>query len=310
MPVAAQVPAPQTAPEPKAAEGHLHGRVAIVSGVARAPGIGRATALRLAAAGAHVVCADLVRTASPVQTASHVQTAEPGPPADTAAATPRLFDEIVAEVRAAGPGEVLAARQSAADAAAWETLARTAIEHFGRLDICCALNGVTGPGAGDGPLLSLDPRAWHRCLDLNLTATWLLAKAAAEAMIGCGRPGAIVALSSHAAQAPAPGTGALGAARAGVQHLIAVLAQELAPHAIRCNAVSPLAVSPTERFPNPGLVALAERAAGSLGEWLARTVPLGRAQQPEETAAVIEFLCSDQASYLTGVTVPVNGGAR
>ena len=294
----APVPDPVRAREPEAPPGQLSGRVAIVSGVARAPGIGRATALRLAAAGAHVVCADLVLTA------------DSGPPTDTAAATPELFEKIVAEVAAAGPGEAVAAPQADTDPAAWDALVSGALDRFGRLDLCCALNGTTGANSGDGPLLSLDPHAWQRSLDLNLTATWLLARAAATAMIDGGRPGAIVALSSHAAQTPSPGTGALGAARAAVQHLIAVLAQELAPHAIRCNAVSPLAVAPTELFPNPGLVALAERNGGSLQDWLARAVPLGRTQRADETAAVIEFLCSDQASYLTGVTVPVHGGAR
>jgi NAD(P)-dependent dehydrogenase (short-subunit alcohol dehydrogenase family) len=58
------------------------------------------------------------------------------------------------------------------------------------------------------------------------------------------------------------------------------------------------------------LVAFAERAAGSLSAWLAEGVPLGRGQSADETAAVVEFLCSDDASYVTGVTVPVAGGAR
>jgi NAD(P)-dependent dehydrogenase (short-subunit alcohol dehydrogenase family) len=192
----------------------------------------------------------------------------------------------------------------------WAALVAAVVDRFGGLDICCALGGATGAGAGDGPLLGLTAGSWRRCLELILTGPLELMTAAARAMVRAGTPGAIVALSSHAAQAPAPSVGALGAARAGLQHIVAVLAQELAPHGIRCNAVSPLAVLPTELFPNPGLVSLAERDTGSLDAWLARRVPLARGQSADETAAVIEFLCSDEASYLTGVTVPVAGGAR
>ena len=78
---------------------------------------------------------------------------------------------------------------------------------------------------------------------------------------------------------------------------------------IRCNAVAPLAVEPSDRFPNPGLLALAVNEGVPFADWIARRIPLGRAQQAAETAAVITFLCSDAASYVSGVTIPVNGGA-
>jgi NAD(P)-dependent dehydrogenase (short-subunit alcohol dehydrogenase family) len=272
---------------------HLAGKVALVSGVGRSPGIGRATALRLARAGAHVACAELVGDSGS---------------ADTGSADRALFDRIVAEVDDAGPGEVLALPMS--EWGGWDRVVDSVLTRFARLDICCALNGVTGAEAGNGPLIELTADSWQRCLDGNLTASFALMTEAARALIGRGSPGAIVALSSHAAQSPAAGVGAVGAARAALQHLVAVLAQELAPHGIRCNAVSPLAVLPEDRFANPGLVAFAERAAGSLSAWLAEGVPLGRGQSADETAAVVEFLCSDDASYVTGVTVPVAGGAR
>ena len=272
---------------------HLAGKVALVSGVGRSPGIGRATALRLARAGAHVACAELVGDSGS---------------ADTGSADRALFDRIVAEVEDAGPGEVLALPMT--ELGGWDRVVDSVLTRFARLDICCALNGVTGAEAGNGPLIELTADSWQRCLDGNLTASFALMTEAARALIGRGSPGAIVALSSHAAQSPAAGVGAVGAARAALQHLVAVLAQELAPHGIRCNAVSPLAVLPEDRFANPGLVAFAERAAGSLSAWLAEGVPLGRGQSADETAAVVEFLCSDDASYVTGVTVPVAGGAR
>lgn len=270
---------------------HLAGKVALVSGAARSPGIGRATALRLARAGAHVACAELV-----------------GGGADTGSAPSTLFDEVVAEVDAAGGGDVMALPMDRLDG--WDDVVGAVRDRFGALDLCCALNGVTGPDAGDGPLVDLTADSWQRCLDGNLSASFGLLTAAARSMIASSSAGALVALSSHSAQSPAAGVGALGAARAALQHLVAVLAMELGPHGIRCNAVSPLGVRPDERFANPGLVAFAERAAGSLAAWLAEGAPLGRGQAADETAAVIEFLCSADASFVTGVTVPVAGGAR
>lgn len=273
-------------------------QVALVSGVARPPGIGRATALRLVAAGYTVICADLVADE----------------PTDTAVVTRPSFDAVVAELEHAamtggGGARVHAIPQHSADPR-WSELIDVAIDNYGRLDICCALNGATGAGAGDGPLAEVGEASFRRGLELNLTVAWLLTSAAARAMIAGGRPGAMAVLSSHAALLPKAGVGVVGAARAAVDHLVAVLAKELGPHAIRVNAVAPLAVAPTEQFPNPGLVALADRADVSLSQWLGRTIPLGRAQSADETAAVIEFLCSDAASFVSGVTVPVHGGAQ
>jgi NAD(P)-dependent dehydrogenase (short-subunit alcohol dehydrogenase family) len=271
-------------------------RVALVSGAARPPGIGRATALRLAASGCTVICADLVSDQ----------------PTDTAEVTRSSFDAVMAEVEHAarrGGGRVHVVAQDGDDPR-WNELIEGAIARYGRLDICCALNGVTGAHSGDGRLAEVDEASFRRGLELNLTVAWLLTSAAARAMIAGGRPGAMAVLSSHAALLPKAGVGVVGAARAAVDHLVAVLAKELGPHAIRVNAVAPLAVAPTEQFPNPGLVALAERVGVPLSEWLGRNIPLGRAQSADETAAVIEFLCSDAASFVSGVTVPVHGGAQ
>ncbi len=268
--------------------------VVLVSGVARPPGIGYATALHMAGIGADLICADLVGSG------------------DTGYATEDTFEAVVADVTARAAhqgGRVVAHRMESLDSQHLSALFESAAASFGRLDWCCVLNGATGAAAGDGPLVELAEDSWRRCLEMNLTATLLLAQAAAKAMIGGGRPGSLVLLSSHAAIAPTPGAGAVGAARAAVDQLGAVLAAELGPHGIRCNAVAPLAVEPSERFPNPGLTALAVNAGISFEDWIARRIPLGRAQQAAETAAVIGFLCSEAASFISGVTIPINGGA-
>lgn len=274
------------------------GRVALVSGVARAHGLGRVTALRLARAGAIVVGADLID--------------EMGD--DTATVTRAAFDLVLAEIAdaAATAGTtVVAMPQLQQGPQMWEELVSATVEQTGRLDICCSLNGVTGPGAGDGLLLDVAASAWQRAVDINLTAGFLLMTAAARAMIAGGRPGSIVQLSTSATRTAKPYAGGVGATRSAVEFLVETLAQEVGEYGIRCNAVAPLGIASTSGHGNPGLERLAAREGGdNVEEWIRRTIPLGRLQHVEETAACIEFLCSDEASFVSGVTLPVMGGAN
>ena len=139
---------------------------------------------------------------------------------------------------------------------------------------------------------------------------WLGARACARRMIEQGDGGAIVSLSSSAGVAGEAGFGAFSAARAGVIRLTEALATELAPHRIRANAVCPLGVSPDAGGGNPGLEHGVARRAGGLDEWVHATIPLGRMQSPDETAAVIVFLASDAASFVSGQAVTVAGAAH
>ena len=195
--------------------------------------------------------------------------------------------------------------------AIWDELVTATVEQAGRLDICCSLNGVTGPAAGDGLLLDVTPAAWQRAVDINVTAGFLLMTAAARAMITGGWPGSIVQLSTSATRSANRNAGAVGATRRAVEFLIETLAQEVGEYGIRCNAVAPLGIASTSGHGNPGLERLAAReGGGNVAEWIGRTIPLGRLQDVEETAACIEFLCSDEASFVSGVTLPVMGGAN
>ena len=278
--------------------GRFAGKVALVAGCARPPGIGYATALRLARGGASVACVDAVGAVPP----------EWGPAAyDTGFVPGALLEEVAAEVAAAGPGTATAFAADPFDQGSWETAASETIARFGQIDICCSLMGTTGPRAGDGPLLDVPIASWQRCLDVNVTAPLVLSRACARAMVETGRGGAIVLLSSYAAVMAPVTSGAIGAARAAANMVTASLAAELAPHNIRVNAVMPLGVqSGDPRFPNPGLT----RRAGSLPSWARTEVPMGRPQSSDETAAVIEFLCSDNASYISGICLPVAGGSH
>ena len=285
--------------------GRFAGLVAVVAGCARPPGMGHATALRLARGGAAVVCADAVG----------------GPPPgagdgwyDTGIVSADVLDGVTAEVAAAAAtagGGAVSFAADPYDQRSWEGAARLAMERFGRIDICCSLMGTTGPVAGDGHLGDLSLESWQRCLDVNLTAPLLLSRACAAAMVERGEGGVIVILSSYSAIVPPAGNGAIAAARAGVNTLTQVLGLELAPHGIRVNAVQPLSVrSDDPRFPNPGLLRLAEGEADSFSTWVRHQVPLGRPQRPDETAAAIEFLCSEESSFISGVALPVAGGSH
>jgi NAD(P)-dependent dehydrogenase (short-subunit alcohol dehydrogenase family) len=270
------------------------GKVAWVAGAARPPGIGRATAVQLARRGADVACVDIVSDKPDAEQSYAVSRHE--------------LDATAAAVEAEGR-RAIALAVDVADATAVETSVRETLDQLGHIDVCCNLSGGTGPQLGNAPLVDLDEVGWRAALDANLTAMWLGARACARQMIDQGSGGAIVSLSSSAAIHGSPGFGAFSAARAGVVRLTEVLAIELAPHNIRANAVCPLGVSP-ETSGNPALVRGSTGREGTLDEWVLATIPLGRMQSPDETAAVIVFLASDSASFVTGQAITVAGGAH
>ena len=271
----------------------FRGKVAWVAGAARPPGIGRAVAIGLARLGADVACVDIV---------------------DDAAGTGQSFRvtqaglEATAEAVRAEGQRALVLPVDVTDAEAVAASVATTVGELGRLDVGCNLSGGTGPALGNGPLVDLDPAGWRAAVDANVTAALLGAQACARAMIEQGSGGAIVSLSSSAALVSEPGFGAFAAARAALGRITEGLARELGPNGIRVNAVCPLGVAPGTEG-NPGLVAGAARNGRSLEEWARARIPLGRLQAPEETANVILFLASDAASFVSGQSILVAGGA-
>ena len=152
------------------------------------------------------------------------------------------------------------------------------------------------------PLLDLTPEEWDDVQAVNLRGTFLAGRAVAAALIAAGRPGAIVNISSTAglvADAAEP-SAHYNASKAGVLALTRQMAAEWAPHGIRANAVCPGVID------TPMLRIMDDPAAGAA--YLRTGVPLGRLGSAEEVAAAIAFLASDDASYLTGAAVPVDGG--
>jgi 3-oxoacyl-[acyl-carrier protein] reductase len=174
-------------------------------------------------------------------------------------------------------------------------LAAAAIERFGRLDLAVA---CAGGGIG-ATIVDHSLADWRRVIDLTLTGSFLTVQAAARAMTG---PGAIVAISSISAKLPAVGIAAYGAAKAGVIAMAETAALELGPRGIRVNIVAPGLV----RTPaTESMWAMPDMVAA----YAANTM-LGRHGLPEEVAAAVAFLLSEDAALITGATLFADAGAQ
>lgn len=151
-----------------------------------------------------------------------------------------------------------------------------------------------------GPLLDASPQDWRAAVDVNLTGTFLTARAVARRMIAAGRPGSIVTITSMNGVAPGPNAGAYGATKAGVALLTQQMALEWGPLGIRANAVAPGLIDSGMSEPiyaDPEI-----RRARSA------RVPLGRLGRSDDVAAVVLFLLSDAAGYVNGTEILVDGG--
>ncbi len=207
------------------------------------------------------------------------------------------IDAVAAQIVADG-GQAVAVPTDVTDDAAVEALARAAVDTFGRLSIW--VNNAGGSPARL-PLTELSRADWDNCIALNETAVWIGIVAAARHM----DTGSIVNISSGAGTGPVPGSGHYGAAKAAVNSLTQTASAELAPR-IRVNGVAPGAV-PTEIFRTALGIADDDALAAAEQAW---NIPLGRFGTPLDMGSAVLFLCSPAASWITGETLRVGGGAK
>jgi NAD(P)-dependent dehydrogenase (short-subunit alcohol dehydrogenase family) len=272
----------------------IAGRVALVTGAARRRGIGRATALRLADDGADVACLDIARPFADF-------------PGHRTAGADELA-EVVAEVEAQGRRAVAVQ----ADVADWDQVhdaVAAATEALGPVELVANVAGGAGFGMGAGPLLTLPEAEFRQVVDINLKGTWIVSRAVARRLVDEGRPGRIVNVSSQAGKVGFPMLGAYCAAKSGVIALTQVMARELGPSGITVNAVCPGTVDTDLLNEDDAFRRMVEVTdPEGFDAWLRREIPLRRLQRPEEVAAAVAFLLSDDADYITGEAVNVSGG--
>jgi 3-oxoacyl-[acyl-carrier protein] reductase len=266
----------------------LSGRVALVTGGSR--GLGRADALALARAGADVVIADIQ-----VESDESTETAESyGVLAQVAKAQGIVYTEATAkEIQEMGR-RAAAIKCDVTDRGQVDEAVRRTVEEFGSVDIL-----VNNAGTLDhlGQLPDQQPALWERDLRVNLTGSFNCAQAVWPHMKERGW-GRIVNMASVAGTLGGFGQASYSTTKAGLLGLTRSLALEGGRHGITCNAIVPGVIG-TEafNFGNP-----------DMNERMVKRTAMRRAGEPQDIANAIAFLCSDLASYITGVGLNVSGG--
>jgi (+)-trans-carveol dehydrogenase len=273
--------------------GRVEGKVAFITGAAR--GQGRAHAVRLAQEGADIIAVDICKQIDSVQ----IPLSTPEDLAETADLVKGLNRRIyTAEV-------------DVRDYDALKAAVDAGVEQLGRLDIIVANAGI---GNGGATLDKTSEPDWTDMIDVNLAGVWKTVKAGVPHILAGGRGGSIILTSSVGGLKAYPHTGHYVAAKHGVVGLMRTFAVELGAQNIRVNSVHPTNVN-TPLFMNEGTMKLFRPDLENPGPedmkvvgQLMHTLPIGWVE-PEDIANAVLFLASDEARFITGVTLPVDGGS-
>jgi SDR family mycofactocin-dependent oxidoreductase len=266
--------------------GKLEGKVAFITGAAR--GQGRSHAIRLAQEGADIIAVDIC-----------AQIGSVGYPM----ATPEDLAETAKEVEALDR-RIVARQADVRDEAGLRAAFETGMAELGPVDIVLANAGIAPMSIGEEP-----HEAWQDAIDVNLTGVFNTVEIAIPSMIERGAGGAIVLTSSTAGIAGIGGAGRGGlgytASKHGVVGLMRSYANYLAPHRIRVNSVHPTGVN-TPMVINDVMQSFIE-SDPSLSQAMANALPVDMVE-PADVSNAILWLVSDDARYVTGVTLPVDAG--
>src|ERR1700759_5446766 len=278
--------------------GRVEGKVALITGAAR--GQGRSHAVRLAQEGADIIAVDICK---PIRESSGEATAIP-------ASTPEDLAETADLVKGLNR-RIFTAEVDVRDYDALKAAVDNGVEQLGRLDIIVANAGI---GNGGETLGKTSEEDWTEMIGINLAGVWKTVKAGVPPLLAGGHGGSIILTSSVGGLKAYPHTGHYVAAKHGVVGLMRTFAVELGAQNIRVNSVHPTNVN-TPLFMNDGTMRLFRPDLENPGPddmkvvgQLMHTLPIGWAE-PEDIANAVLFLASDEARYITGVTLPVDGGS-
>jgi len=274
--------------------GRVEGKVAFITGAAR--GQGRSHAVRLAQEGADIIAIDVCK---PISRSSEIPPSTPDDLAETA-------DLVKAQNR-----RIVTAEVDVRDFDALTAVLDSGVEQLGRLDIIVANAGI---GNGGNTLDKTSEDDWTDMIDVNLSGVWHTVKAGVPHLLSGDRGGSIVLTSSVGGLKAYPHTGHYIAAKHGVVGLMRTFAVELGQHSVRCNSVHPTNVN-TPMFMNEGTMKLFRPDLDNPGPedmkvvaQLMHVLPVGWVEPVDISNAVL-FLASDEARYVTGMTLTVDAGS-
>ncbi|HEX2988503.1 MAG TPA: glucose 1-dehydrogenase [Chloroflexota bacterium] len=252
----------------------LEGKVALVTGAGS--GIGRAIAVRLAGDGARIVAADL---------------------------NPEGATETISKIEAAG-GSGSAVQVDVRDVSSLQAMVDGTVERFGRIDILVACAGIVQTKR----MRDITPEDWDRIFSVNSRGLFFTMQLVSKQMERQGS-GVILNMSSAAARGPRPMYTHYAASKAAVISITRSAAASLAPSGVRVNAICPgIVETPMWDQIDREYAAESGRPLGEHRRQRAKEIPLGRLETAEDVASAAAFLVSDDASYITGQTLNVDGG--